>query len=148
MGEYVTPKHILVIDDAPEILQMFGEILAAEGYAVALQHYCNQAEDDVRRIGPDLIICDFPPLSWREHGWPFIEKLKMTRDLGRIPLLICTTSRRAIEDNQSWLAAKGVLVVRKPFDVAEFLNAVQQQLTADYAPQADSLKCHKLGGGR
>ncbi len=131
------PKHILVIDDASEILQMFGDILTAEGYQVTLQPYCNQEENDVRRLDPDLIICDLPPLSWRQHGWPFIQKLKMTRDLAGIPLIICTTSSWTIEELQSWLASQEALVVRKPFDMAELVKAIQQLLGDGNAARAD-----------
>ncbi len=73
-------------------------------------------------------------MSWRKHALPFIEKLKMTRDLVYIPLVVCTTSRRTIEEKQSWLVSKGALVVRKPFDIAELLKAIQHQLADGNAP--------------
>ncbi len=131
-------KHILEINDTQEILQLFGEILTGEGYEVTLQPYGQEEVDDVRKLMPDLIICDFPPLDREQHGWQFIQKLKMTRDLATIPLVVCTTNLKAIEQNQGWLVSKGALIIPKPFDVDELLDAVKLQLGAADTPEGGS----------
>ncbi|MDP9309450.1 MAG: response regulator [Chloroflexota bacterium] len=137
-------KHILVINDTQEILQLFGEILTGEGYEVTLQPYGQEEISDVRRLMPDLIICDFPPLDREQHGWQFIQKVKMTRDLAKIPLVVCTTNLKAIEQNQGWLVSKGALIIPKPFKIDELLDAVKQQLgdadSPDAGPFASQIK--------
>ncbi len=131
-------KHILVINDTQEILQLFGELLTGEGYAVTLQPYGQEEVEDVRALMPDLIICDFPPLDWEQYGWQFIQKLKMTRDLASIPVVVCTTNLKAMEQNQGWLVLKGAVIIAKPFDVDELLDAVKLQVGAANEPGGGS----------
>jgi len=122
------PKRIMVINDTMEILELFRDILVSEGYEVTLHAYGAQEVDDVRRVKPDLIISDYPPLDRELQGWQFVQKVKMSRDTASIPIVVCTTNLRAIGDNQSWMTTKGIIVVPKPFEVDELLRAVEQQI--------------------
>ena len=116
---------IMVINDTQEILDMFGELLTSEGYAVSLHAYGKREIDEVRRINPTLIISDWPPLEREQYGWQFVQMLKMARDTARIPMVVCTTNLRAIQDNQAWMTSKGIRVVAKPFEIDELLQAVE-----------------------
>jgi DNA-binding response OmpR family regulator len=127
-AKMVNTVHILVMNDTQEILELFTEILTEEGYQVTTYSYSTQELDIVRQVRPDLIIADFPPVVREEHGWQFVQKLKMSRDTAHIPLIICTTNIRAVRDTEGWLAAKGVLIVPKPFEIDELLQAVKTQL--------------------
>lgn len=127
-------NHILVMNDTQEILELFKEILTDEGYQVTLHSYSSQELDIVQRANPDLIIADFPPITREEQGWQFIQKLKMNRATAGIPLIICTTNIRAIRDTEGWLAAKGILVVPKPFELDELLQAVRLQFQKSALP--------------
>lgn len=122
------PKHILVVNDTQEILELFRDILSAEGYEVSIYSYNTQELETVRRIKPDLIIADYPPVVREEQGWQLVQKLKMNRDTDQIPIIICTTNLRAVRDTEGWLAAKGILVVPKPFTIDEILQAVELQI--------------------
>ncbi len=118
-------KLIMVVNDTQEILQMFRELLTSEGYEVSLHAYGKREVDEVRRLQPTLIISDWPPLDREQYGWQFIQMLKMSRETARIPIVVCTTNLRAIQDNQAWMTAKGILVVPKPFEIDELLQAVE-----------------------
>jgi CheY-like chemotaxis protein len=118
-------KLIMVVNDTQEILDMFRDILTGEGYAVSLHAYGKREVEEVQQVGPDLIISDFPPLDREQYGWQFLQLLKMTRATAQIPVVVCTTNLRAIQDNQSWMASKGIRVVPKPFDVDELLMAIE-----------------------
>jgi CheY-like chemotaxis protein len=54
--------------------------------------------------------------------------LKMAPDTARIPIVVCTTNLRAIQDNQAWMASKGIRVVAKPFEIGELLEAVESMI--------------------
>jgi DNA-binding response OmpR family regulator len=129
-------QHILVINDTQEILELFREILSEEGYQVTIHSYSTQDLEAVRRSRPDLIIADFPPVTREEQGWQFIQKLNMSADTAGIPLIVCTTNMRAVRDTEGWLAAKGILVVPKPFSIDELLQAVKIQLGQGTSPPA------------
>src|ERR687885_63252 len=118
------PKHIMVFNDTQEILDLFNEILAAEGYEVQLYSFNTQELEAVRRVQPDLVIADCPPLTREERGWQLIQKMRMSPDTERIPIIIATTNLSAIEDTEGWLTTKGILALAKPFTVDELMQAV------------------------
>ena len=80
----------MVINDTQEILELFHDILTGEGYSVSSHAYSTRDLDDVKRIGPTLIISDHPPMR-EDQGSQLLQKLKMNRDTATIPLIICTT---------------------------------------------------------
>ena len=121
------PKKILVINDTQEILQLFEEILTGEGYEVVLHSYSTRDVELVKRVLPDLIISDHPPVD-EKQAWQFLQKVKMTRETSHIPIVLCTTNSKVVADGEGHLAAKGVLVVLKPFDIDDLLGAVQAQI--------------------
>jgi CheY-like chemotaxis protein len=61
-----------------------------------------------------------------DAGWQFLQKLKMTPETAKIPLIICTTNQRIVQEMEGHLANKGVLVVFKPFELDELLEAVNK----------------------
>ena len=127
-------KLIMVVNDTEEILDLFREILVGEGYAVSVHAYGKRELAEVERIAPDLIISDFPPLDREQYGWQFLQMHKMRQTTAHIPVVVCTTNLRAIENNQAWMTSKGISVVAKPFTVDELLKAVTGLLGAADAP--------------
>ncbi|MDB5083099.1 MAG: response regulator [Chloroflexi bacterium] len=126
-------KKILVINDTQEILQLFAEILNGEGYEVALHSYSTRDIDVVKRAAPDLIISDHPPTD-EKQAWQFLQKLKMTRETSHIPVVLCTTNSKTIIEGEGHLAAKGVIVVLKPFDIEDLIGAVETQIGKAWDP--------------
>ncbi len=120
-------KLIMVINDTQEILQLFEEILTDEGYDVSLHSYSTRDMEQVKKVMPDLIISDHPP-GEEKRGWQFLQKLKMVKETATIPIIICTTNSKVVEDGEGFLASKGVLIVPKPFDIEELVLAVQEQI--------------------
>lgn len=120
-------QHVLVMNDNQEILDAFQMILEEEGYQVTLASYVINDMNELRRIQPDLIILDFM-FEGRDSGWQMIQLLKMHQGTSDIPVIICTAAQREVREIESFLQAKGVAVVYKPFDIAELLEAVQKAL--------------------
>ena len=50
--------------------------------------------------------------------------LKMRDTTAHIPVVVCTTNLRAIDNNQAWMTSKGIRVVAKPFTVDELLESI------------------------
>src|SRR6185503_108863 len=99
--------RIMVINNSDNILAMFRKILEAEGYEVFLQLFLNSDLRDVRRIKPDLIILDY--YVGREGvGWEFLQLLKMDDSTSDIPVLLCTTAIKLVQEIGAYLATKQV----------------------------------------
>jgi len=121
-------KHILVVNDMQEILDLFRMILEEEGDRVTALGF---AVEDLRKIidiAPDLVILDL--VFDREYiGWQTLQKMKMHRDTEKIPVLVCTAEIRKAQEIQGYLTEKGVGLLLKPFDIDELLNQVNRLLS-------------------
>ena len=121
------PACIMVINDTQEILELFREILTDEGYKVDLYSYGIHDLEEVKRVNPDLIILDYL-IGAEQNGWQTLQKLKMTRETAKIPILVCTAALRQVQEIEGWLTAKGIAIVPKPFDIDDLLVAVKKAL--------------------
>ncbi|MCA1669604.1 MAG: response regulator [Thermomicrobia bacterium] len=131
--EMAERKHILVVNDTQEILDLFRMILEDEGYRVTALGF---AVEDLRKIidgAPDLVILDL--VFDREYvGWQTLQKMKMHRDTERIPVLVCTAEIRKAQEIQGYLTEKGVGLLLKPFDIDELIVQVTRLLSPDIGP--------------
>lgn len=117
----------MVINNSDDILALFQKILAGDDCEVFLQLFLNSDLREVRRIKPDLIILDY--YVGREGvGWEFLQLLKMEDSTAAIPVLICTTAVRLVQEIAAYLATKRVSVLRKPFESRDLVNSVRSAL--------------------
>ncbi len=125
MSTVARQRHILVVNDTVEILDLFREILEEEGCRVSLYSYAFQDLDDVKRDRPDLIVLDFI-IGGENHGWQLLQKLKMDRDTADIPIIVCTAALNLVRELEGHLREKGVGVVLKPFDIDHLLAEIDK----------------------
>lgn len=119
--------RILVINDTAEILELFKDILSAEGYDVVIAGFAINDLEYIERSSPDLIILDY--IFGNERvGWQTLQKLKMVRATAHIPIVVCTAAKREIEELEGHLKAMGVGIVIKPFDVDVLLRVIAETL--------------------
>lgn len=125
-----TGKHILIVNDTQEILDLFRMILEEEGYRVTALGF---AVEDLRRIidaAPDLVILDL--VFDREYiGWQTLQKMKMHRETEHLPVLVCTAEIRKAQEIQGYLTEKGVGLLLKPFDIEDLISQVTRLLAGE-----------------
>jgi DNA-binding NtrC family response regulator len=122
------PKHIVIINDTEEILELFRAILHEEaGYEVTLLSFHPQIMAHLLEMKPDLIISDHV-FGEEKIGWQFIQKLKMTRDTAEIPVIVCSAAVKELKEMEGYLISKNIGVLFKPFDIDELLALVEKQL--------------------
>lgn len=119
--------RVLVVNDTQEILDLFREILAEDGYEVVLYSYAIEDMAEIERIAPDLIILDYI-FGYEKSGWQMLQKLKMTRATETIPVIVCTAATREVRDIQGYLQAHGIRLLPKPFGIDELSSAVRMAL--------------------
>ena len=130
--------RIMVINNSDNILAMFRKILESDDSEVFLQLFLNSDLRDVRRIKPDLIILDY--YVGREGvGWEFLQLLKMEDSTSKVPVLLCTTAIKLVEEIGAYLATKHVTFLRKPFESRDLVNAVQSILHENVSSPATTL---------
>jgi DNA-binding response OmpR family regulator len=119
--------RVLVINDTPEILAAFKDILEDEGYIPLLYSYAITNIDEVEQLRPDLIILDYI-FGGAKAGWQTLQLLKMRRSTAQIPVIICTAATHAVRDIEGYLTAHDIQLVPKPFDIDDLLRAVERAL--------------------
>jgi CheY-like chemotaxis protein len=119
-------KRVLVVNDTEEILELFEELLAELGFEVVVMSFAPRELDRIRAVNPDIVILDFIFGGRAVEGWQLLQKIRMDRELERIPVIVCTAAVEEVLEQQGYLAEQGVAVVFKPFNVDQLEDAVQR----------------------
>lgn len=128
MTKQEKPKHVLVVNDTEEILELFTQILHYEaGYEVTTSSFQPHMIDFIKETRPDLIISDHV-FGEEKIGWQFIQRLKMDRETLHTPVIICSGAVRELKEIEGYLQSKNISVLFKPFDVDELLMLVERKL--------------------
>ena len=117
-------RHVLVVNDTQEILDLFREILEDEGYRVSLYSYAIRDLSEIEARDPDLIILDFM-IGGEDYGWQLLQKMKMNRATASIPVIVCTAAITLARQLEGHLKEKRVGVVIKPFDIDDLLREIE-----------------------
>jgi two-component system response regulator VicR len=120
--------RIMVINDTPDILDLFRELLETEGYEVILYSYAPFELAEIERLQPDLIVLDFI-IGQANAGWQLLQMLKMHRATTAIPVVICTAQTHFVRQIEGYLATHDIRVVPKPFDIDELLTTIKLVFT-------------------
>lgn len=133
MAANTSTPHILCVNHTPEILDLLRTLLESEGYRVSTHTIAERDLDNIVALAPDLITIDY---MWAESDseWTYLTMLRMDPRTRDIPIILCTGAISHAVEMESHLAALGVRVVFKPFDIDVLLDAVQQSLDGDTDP--------------
>lgn len=117
---------ILIVDDTPHNLQILSTALTKQGYQVRGAANGSMALIGARNIVPDLILLDIkmPEMD----GYTVCEKLKAEEGTHNIPVIFISALDDALDKVKAFTVG-GVDYITKPFQLAEILARVENQLT-------------------
>ncbi len=121
-------RHILVVNDTEEILDLFRDILEGMGHRMTAWSYSPDDLAKVTEIKPDLIVLDLMLGPTELQGWALLQKVRMSRETEDIPVVVCTAATNWVREQEGWLAANAVKVVLKPFKIEHLEHAIGQAL--------------------
>ena len=127
MGTERGLPHVLVIDDTPEIRDLFQDVLDEEGYRVTLAADVPDDLNALRRLAPDLLLLDYS-FSGTGAGWRLLNALKADAGLATLPVVLCTAAHEAVRERKDALRAWNVRVVLKPFELNDLVAALADAL--------------------
>ncbi|MET7336115.1 response regulator transcription factor [Nonomuraea sp. NPDC005650] len=111
-----TPIRVLVVDDAPDLLEVLERTLLQEGWQVRAVASGEAAIKEAESFGPDAAILDVM--------LPDLDGLELMRRLRERTPELCVlflTARDAVEDRIAGITAGGDDYVTKPFSLEEVL---------------------------
>jgi DNA-binding response OmpR family regulator len=126
-------KHILVVDNDPDVLQLLEAVLDSEGYDVDTRSSPDEALPALRSDGPDLLIADvmMPTMT----GIDLLKQGRSQGFQGRC-LMISGLSTKAVGGAAMSNGADAILP--KPMDLGDLLAFVRH-LLSDPAPSLPPL---------
>ena len=117
----------MAVKDEPAILQIYSEILGDEGFQVTTQLVAVTEPTEVVALTPDLLVLD-PMMGRLDRGTAFLGLLRADPRTSGLSIVVCTAAAEPDEQLAPQVAAWGVTVVAKPFDINAFVAAVRSKL--------------------
>jgi DNA-binding response OmpR family regulator len=123
-------KHVLVVDDDPDVLASVKLAFESSGAKVTTGRDGNQAIDLTKKLNPDLVILDM--MMPKRSGFLVMESIKPNHDVENPPFVIMITAN---EGKRHELYARHLGVsdyLTKPFSIERLLERACQLLGGQY----------------
>ena len=118
--------YVLVIDDTPPNLHLLISMLTRKGYEVSGVSDGLTALSIMQTTMPDLVLLDINMPNM--NGFQVCEQLKLVDSTRDIPVIFISARDEVLDKVQAF-AVGGVDYITKPFQIAEVLARVENQLT-------------------
>ena len=120
-----TGKHILIVDDYPDALDMWAIYLRAMGYEVSTAGDGLAGLAEAERLHPDLIVLDLelPRIS----GFDVARRLRANPETEHIPLIAATGYSHVTQLDRARASGFDQIVV-KPCDPDSLVEEIERQL--------------------
>jgi CheY-like chemotaxis protein len=120
-------KHVLVVNDAEEIVELFRDIVEGMGHRFSGTTFAPDDLSEVIKAEPDLVIMDLI-LNGEKVGWQLVQKMRMSRETQDIPILICTAVTEDVREQEGRLLSQAAHLIAKPFSVDQLELAITKAL--------------------
>jgi len=119
-------KHILCIEDEPEMIDLIRLILGRRGFEVSGAAGGTAGLKAVREQLPDLVLLDLmmPDMD----GWEVYQQMKAEEATRNIPVIVVTAKAQSIDKVLGLHIAKVDDYIAKPFSPQELMNSVEKIL--------------------
>ncbi len=121
------PARVLVVEDDPEIVALYRDILTEEGWDVDVGELGLLANSDTPVGTPDVILLDWM-LGHQAEGANVLRRLRADPATSAIPVVVCTVAAKTIAAVEAELITLGIPIVPKPFQVDEMLDVLGSAL--------------------
>lgn len=118
-------KRILVIDDDEDILSILSIIFEEEGFEVIVKN-TGVTANEVKLIGPDLILLDITIIGFSKSGDEICAEIKREMELTTIPVVLVSAEPN-IHQRASSCGANSYL--SKPFEINKLVEKVKEFIT-------------------
>ncbi|MGG7644348.1 response regulator transcription factor [Rhodovulum sp. YNF3179] len=115
-------KHVLLIEDEPNIIEAIRFILERDGWTVSTHSDGADAVDIVDREGPDIVILDV--MLPNRSGYDILRDLRAAEGTAALPVLLLTAKGQS-RDREMAETYGASRFMTKPFSNQEVLDSVR-----------------------
>lgn len=120
-------KHVLLIEDEPNIIEALSFVLARDGWKVSTHSNGHDAIEAVARRAPDMIVLDV--MLPGRSGYDILSDLRAADATADLPVLMLTARGQSKDRDMAMrLGATGFMT--KPFSNADILAALNDMSAA------------------
>jgi CheY-like chemotaxis protein len=120
-------RHVLVVNDTEEIIELFRDILEGMGHDCVATTFAPEDLAEVKTAQPDLVILDLM-MGGEAQGWQLAQKMRMSPDTAKIPIIVCSAAVDHVREQEGWLTSQAIKIVLKPFGVDDLELAITRAL--------------------
>jgi CheY-like chemotaxis protein len=121
-------RRVLVVDDEPDVLLLCRVNLEFEGYEVVEAADGEQAMQQLRERGFDVVLLDV--MMPKMDGWQVLEAVKADEDLKEIPVVMLTAKVQDQDQIRGWSQGAADYIT-KPFSPLALSQVLQDVLATD-----------------
>jgi DNA-binding response OmpR family regulator len=121
-----TVKHIVCIEDEPEMIELIRLILGRRGFDVHGAAGGKEGLQKVREMLPDLVLLDL--MMPEMDGWEVYQQMKADVSTRDIPVIVVTARAQNIDKVLGLHIAKVDDYIAKPFGPQELMDSVEKIL--------------------
>ena len=128
-------RHIVVVNDNPEFLELMADLLHDHRYAATvIDGDRGNAVDLVRAAEPDGLIIDLHLGRGDLHGWDVLRKIRADPEMSELPAVICSADPEALDSLRDSLAGmERVATISKPFAIDDMISTLERVLEREPA---------------
>ena len=127
--------YILVVDDEPDVRQLFKITLSMAGYKTAVAGDGLEAMEAIAKEAPQLILLDL--MMPRLDGFGVLDKLRQDKPNGSLKVLVATAKSLDDGDKERLKSWPVVGVLNKgELDIAQMVHIVKKLLSDEPTPAA------------
>ena len=117
-------KHVLIVDDDPEVRRWLERVLTAEGWQVSEAEHGREALARVRERRPDLILLDL--LMPEMDGFEFLAELHAEPAGPRIPVVVVTAADLTEDDHHRLNGGVERILLKQTYSREELLEILRE----------------------
>ena len=120
----VEAKHILCIDDDPDMIELFKIILLKNNFKVTGAPGGAEGLRKIHEISPDLVLLDLMMADM--GGWEVYQQMKADDKTKNIPVIIVTAKAQNIDKVLGLHIARADDYIAKPFSPTELVESIHK----------------------
>ena len=120
-------KHILCIDDDPDMIELFKIILVRNGFKVSGAPGGAEGLRKIRDLSPDLVLLDLMMADM--GGWEVYQQMKADDKTRNTPVIIVTAKAQNIDKVLGLHIAKVDDYIAKPFSPSELVESIHKVIS-------------------